>query len=218
MIGSVIGLIAVGKTGFIERLKNLEEFSEKDIIIFCEPSPDNNLLKKYYDKKNDKKYMEKISYEIQIDMCQKRFKQYKKAIELKNEGKIVILDQSILSDSIYGKANKENMNKVDYEKYLQYNKECIEQCSDDLPSKILYLRCSPTISKRRIEKRAVEDVSRQSELTIDLQYLKKLHQGYETWAEYNQTKNIVKEIIIEDWNEFPSTEYFLKLCKKFITY
>ena len=188
-----VGLIAAGKSTLSEQCAD-----RPNTILFPEPRPSNNLITNYY--KDPALY----SYKIQKELLVKRAKIYAEAIKAKNNGLTVLIEQPMIADCVYGKANESNMSPENFKKYMiSYNKQ-VEIHSDDLPNLIVYLKITVETSQRNIKIRAKQRGNNE-EIDVKVAYLETLKECWENWIQTTAEKGC-KDVIIKDWNTFPTKE------------
>ncbi|KAL9644756.1 hypothetical protein ABK040_012410 [Willaertia magna] len=139
--------------------------------------------------------MNRYSFRLQVYLLNKRFEQYQQIMWSANGG---IQDRTIYEDLIFAKMLMESgmMEKRDYDTYVSlFSNMCKFMKHNTM---IIHLDVTPEQSLERIKKR-----SREMEKTIGLEYLQKLHKGYEEWLEII-SKDI--PVIKVNWSEFRSVE------------
>ena len=214
---TIVGNIGVGKTwicnefnelytqevcvNHLTQSENLTPTKRKNLHVMDEPALDYPHFEEYY--KDPKKY----AFDFQDYMMKKRYEAYQEAMDYKRRGYIVLMDQSIFSDMVYGVSNKDNMSTEEYELYQTTRENLIKKC--DVPDQCLYLDCQPRECLRRI----LEVRNRKGEGGIPLEYLSLLNKIYTTkWFDYIQNTGSV--LIVTNWNEFPENVEIAHLFSK----
>ena len=205
-IYSMEGNIGVGKTTFINMVKHLHK--TRKIIVLEEPvdewlSIKNNknktILELFYADQN------KYAFSFQMMAYISRIALLKQTIR-ENPQAIIITERSVYTDKhVFAKMlfDEGKIEKVNYEIYNKWFEHFIE----DVPiSKIIYLRCTPTIAHRRVIKR-----ERPGE-TITLDYLTKCHRYHEEWIEHSNVPCMILDANkentntnVDNWNKELST-------------
>jgi len=215
---SIEGNIGVGKTTFLNMLKNSDYFKKNSIFveepiddwINLKDEHDKNLLKKFYDDK------ERWSYTFQN--CAYITRMYKMTDALNKNKKFIFLDRSIKTDkNVFAKmlrddSTEEHMyiDKCEWDTYNLWNDFFEKFILGDTKQIIIYLYCEPEIAHNRILKR-----NRIEENTIPQEYLKKLHYYHENWIK--KEKNILKlNCNIDFENNKKISDDIFKKVKKFI--
>jgi deoxyadenosine kinase len=129
---------------------------------------------------------------MQIHLLFRRFEQHQQIVW--NKGKGAVQDRTIYEDTIFARMLYEAdfINQRDYDTYLGHFNVMKRYLV--YPDVLIYLRVSPGISMQRIQKRG-----RGAEKGVTLDYMEKLHQGYESFiAEMDH----YTRILILDWNEY----------------
>ncbi|MGC9471904.1 MAG: deoxynucleoside kinase [Bacteroidales bacterium] len=156
---------------------------------------DNPYLNDFYED------MQRWSFNLQIYFLNSRFSQI---VEIRKSGKSVIQDRTIYEDAYIFAPNLHSMGLMstrDFENYFTlFN---LMSSLIQPPDLILYLRASVPTLVNQIQKRG-----RKYENNIRLDYLKRLNERYEAWAEsYNLGKMLV---IPADDYDFPSNPEHLR--------
>lgn len=207
---AVEGLIGVGKSTMCSLIKNylITELTIKsDRIVLIFDSAINsalNLLKKFY--QDQRKY----AYILQKVLENHRFSQLLMAKDLKEKGYVVIIDQSLLSDIIFAKANRINFSEEEWNSYFKMYNEHIEMIGPiDL---VIYLSSTIKTSIERISSRG-----RNCEQNIPIPYFQKLHDLYEEMFLSNVSSSSLSfnYILKVDWNVFRNinTEPWIRKMK-----
>ena len=74
------------------------------------------------------------------------------------------------------------------------------------PDLVIYLRVSPEVSIQRIQERG-----RQAENGITLDYMEKLHSGYENFAE---EMNRYTRVLTLEWNQYQDTDEVVQMIRE----
>ena len=139
--------------------------------------------------------MERWSFHMQIYYLNNRFQQI---IKIKSGQHTVIQDRTIYEDAYIFAPNLHDMglmNKRDYENYLSLY-ETVQQLISP-PDLLIYLKGSVPALVNQIQKRG-----RSFEDSLRLDYLKKLNQRYDEWADnYKEGRLIVIPIDELDFAE-----------------
>lgn len=156
---------------------------------------DNPYLNDFYED------MQRWSFNLQIYFLNSRFSQI---VEIRNSGKSVIQDRTIYEDAYIFAPNLHSMGLMstrDFENYFTlFN---LMSSLIQPPDLILYLRASVPTLVNQIQKRG-----RKYENNIRLDYLKRLNERYEAWAE---SYNLGKMLVIQaDDYDFPSNPEHLR--------
>lgn len=182
-IYTIEGIIGCGKTTLG---KDIEQFLN-EIGISAKFFPEyvnEKLLQQYINN------MKKYAYGFQLVMLFKRIEIYREAERFAATGNVAIIDRSLLGDMTFAEMQKINGNFTteEWDTYLAVVKQEIQLT----PTASIYLKCSPEIALRRINKRGIK-----AEIGgYTLQYLEQLHTAYE--IAIGNCGN-VKHIIV-DWN------------------
>ena len=168
------GNIGSGKTTLLrrllDRLDNCQVIYEPlDMWTKLTDSSGKNILEHFYTD------MEKHSYAFQSIAFLSRTKSLEKIDPNK---KYIFVERSIHSDKeIFAKNcfEKGIMPEIHYNLYKEWF-SWMENTLNLKNIKHVYLRCDPEISYQRLQKR-----SRDEEKTVELEYLKDIHQCHEDW-------------------------------------
>ena len=176
----ICGLIGAGKTTLAEALGNVMK-----LPVHYEEVVENAYLEDFYSD------MAKYAFPLQVHLLNKRFKQQQQII-WSDQG--AIQDRTIYEDGIFAKMLMESniMNARDYKTYT----ELFHNISNFMrrPNVIVYLSVSPEESLQRIQQR-----SRDMETKITIDYLRSLHNAYESFiVEISKIIPVIKV----DWNTF----------------
>lgn len=142
------GVIGAGKTTFCNVLGELLNSKGYDSRVFHEPIAEDDPALKLFLSDCDK-----YAFFFQIHVMKKRIELYEKALELKSQGKIVIIDRSLRGDRVFEEFfyRKGAITPNEHEYYLT----CIEHIAKniDKPDIILYLDVSVDDAISRISVR-----------------------------------------------------------------
>ncbi|MFA7446891.1 MAG: deoxynucleoside kinase [Weeksellaceae bacterium] len=174
---AIAGNIGAGKTTLTKLLaKNFNWKPQYEAV-------DNNpYLNDFY---ND---MEKWSFNLQIYFLGSRFQQIK---EIRESGEDIIQDRTIHEDAHIFASNLHDMGLLmsrDYENYLTvYN---LMNSFVQAPDLLIYLKASiPTLVKQ------IHQRGRDYESSISIDYLNKLNEKYENWANtYDEGKLLIIDV------------------------
>ena len=177
---AISGLIGAGKTTLASKLSEC-----MNITAYYEPVIDNEYLVDFYSD------MGRYAFPLQIYLLNNRVQQQQAITWGQNGG---VSDRTIYEDSIFCKVlyDDGHMTKREYDTY----KRLFNTLSNTMrhPDVILHLDVTPEEAYRRIMSRG-----RDMEMTISIDYLRQLHDGYETWlTEISRTIPVIKL----NWNEF----------------
>jgi deoxyadenosine/deoxycytidine kinase len=170
---AIAGNIGVGKTELTDRLA-----SELGWKVYYEPVIENPYLDPFYAD------MTRWSFHLQIYFLAERFKAQ---VKIGQSGEAFIQDRTIYEDAeIFAKTLLEqgSMTQVDYDNYV-----ALFHCMTDFlrpPDLIIYLHASPDTLMERIQRRG-----RESEKSIQKDYLARLGKAYDDWiARLQQTREV----------------------------
>ncbi len=142
--------------------------------------------------------MQRWSFNLQVYFLTSRFRQI---MEIKQSGKTVVQDRTVYEDAFIFAPSLHAMGLMSTRDYNNYQ-HLFDLMSDliDPPDLIIYLRASISTLVNQIEKRG-----RKYENNIRIDYLRRLNERYEAWAErYDQSKML--KIPIDDCNFSESSE------------
>jgi len=148
--------------------------------------------------------MERWGAMMQIHLLFRRFEQHQQIVW--NKGKGAVQDRTIYEDTIFARMLHEAgfIDKRDYETYLGHFN--IMKRYLVYPDILIYLRVSPETSMQRIQERG-----RDAEGEITLEYMQKLHQGYESFI--TEMDHYTRTLTV-DWNEYMETDEVVKMVKE----
>jgi deoxyadenosine kinase len=160
----ISGIIGAGKTTLSTALSKI-----MGLPVYYEPVIDNIYLDDFY------RDMSRYAYPLQIYLLNKRFAQHQQIIW---NGKGGIQDRTIYEDSIFARILYEDgfMDKRDYDTYMElFNNMSNLMKRNTL---IIHLDVTPEEALDRIKERG-----RECEAGISIEYLRKLHDGYNTFID-----------------------------------
>ena len=193
MFIGIAGIIGAGKSTLAQSLADNLGYD-----AYNEPVDDNPYLDDFYAD------MGRWGAMMQIHLLFRRFEQHQQIVW--NKGKGAVQDRTIYEDTIFARMLHEAgfIDKRDYETYLGHFN--IMKRYLVYPDILIYLRVSPETSMQRIQERG-----RDAEGEITLEYMQKLHQGYESFitemVHYTRTLTV-------DWNEYMETDEVVKMVKE----
>lgn len=192
------GNIGTGKSEFCKKLKKVKDKKGKrKYIVFLEPSEKNPHLSDYYKDKNGNTKKKTVAFTIEEYLINHRIDVYTKALKLKDEGKIVILDRCIHSSVYFIEANRKHLTDEEYT--ILTNK--IDECNFPLPDKVIYLYNTVDKCHSNIKHRWSKNHKLECENLISKEYLKDIEVALEGWwKDLNTTKVKV------DWSTFDSSK------------
>lgn len=162
---AVAGNIGAGKStmvGFMSRRFGLHPLYE--------PVDENPYIEDFY------KDMKRWAFNSQIFYLSRKFALH---LEAQKSESRVILDRTIYEDAeifVENLYRRRGLSKREYNTYRELYATIREELQP--PDLLIYLRCSVRGVRRRIRKRA-----RESEMSIPLSYIQRLHAQYESWYE-----------------------------------
>jgi deoxyadenosine kinase len=141
---------------------------------------------------------------MQIHLLFRRFEQHQQIVWKKEKG--AVQDRTIYEDTIFARLLHEAgfINQRDYETYIGHFN--VMKRFLVYPDVLIYLRVSPEVSMQRILERG-----RNAERGITIEYMKNLHQGYESFIE--EMSNYTRVLSL-DWNQYHDTEEVGQLVKE----
>jgi deoxyadenosine kinase len=180
----IAGIIGSGKTTLATALGE-----HLGLDVHYEPVIDNEYLEDFY------RETARYSFPMQIYLLNRRFQQHQEIIW---RGRGGVQDRTIYEDAIFAKTLRDMdlMDPRDYETYVNLFRNLSNfMCR---PNAIVYLDVAPETSMERIRQR-----DRGCESGIDLDYLRRLYQGYE---EFVADISKLIPVIRVGWNEFWEVE------------
>jgi deoxyadenosine kinase len=188
----IAGMIGAGKSTLATALGQ-----HLGIDCYYEPVTDNEYLSDFY------RDTPRFSFAMQVYLLNRRFQQHQEIIW---RGRSAVQDRTIYEDSIFAKmlAQTGLMDERDYRTYVDLFRNMSNfMCK---PSVIVYLDVSPEASAERIRAR-----SRDVESSIQLDYLRALHDGYE---EFVASISKVIPVIRIDYERFATAEEMAEVIKR----
>jgi deoxyadenosine/deoxycytidine kinase len=181
------GNIGSGKTSLTELLA--KNYGWKP---HYENVDDNPYIIDFYDD------MQRWSFNMQIFFVQNRFKQI---LEIRKAGNTVIQDRTIYEDASIFAPNLHDMGLMSSRDFGTYNSLfALLSSVIQPPDLLIYLRATVPTLVQQIQKRG-----RKYEASIRLDYLQRLNERYEAWAEsYKMGKMLI--IDVNDHNFVERTE------------
>ena len=180
----IAGIIGAGKTTLATALGQ-----HLGLDVHYEPVVDNEYLDDFY--RETKRY----SFAMQIYLLNRRFQQHQEIIW---RGRGGVQDRTIYEDAIFAKTLRDMdfMDPRDYDTYVDLFRNLSNfMCR---PNVIIYLDVTPERSMERIRER-----SRGCETGITVEYLTRLHDGYEEFL--REISKLIPVLRVE-WNEFWEVE------------
>lgn len=162
---AIAGNIGAGKStmvGFLSRRFNLNPLYE--------PVEDNPYISDFYED------MKRWAFNSQIFYLSRKFALH---LEAQKMNQRVILDRTIYEDAeifVENLRRRRGIATRDYNTYMELYQTIRTELQP--PDLVIYLRCSVRGVRRRIKNRG-----RESEMTIPLSYIQRLHAQYEEWYE-----------------------------------
>ncbi len=170
---AIAGNIGAGKTTLTELLAKHFNWD-----AHFEEVEDNPYLDDFYNQ------MERWSFNLQIFFLNSRYKQ---VLEIRKSGKNVIQDRTIYEDAFIFAPNLHAMGLMTNRDFGNY-KELFELMESliDPPDLVIYLRSSiPNLVKQ------IQTRGREYENTISIDYLSRLNERYEAWAQQYKKGNLL---------------------------
>ena len=193
MFIGISGIIGAGKSTLAQNLAKHLGYE-----AFNEPVKDNPYLEDFYTDMNRWGAM------MQIHLLFRRFEQHQQIVW--NSKKGAVQDRTIYEDSIFARMLYEEgfIDQRDYDTYLGHFNLMKRYLV--YPDLLIYLRVDPETSLQRIAERG-----RKAEVGITLEYMQKLHEGYE---EFIEEMNSYTQVQILNWNKFLKMEEVVDLISE----
>ena len=193
MFIGISGIIGAGKSTLAQNLAERLGYE-----AFNEPVKDNPYLEDFYADMNRWGAM------MQIHLLFRRFEQHQQIVW--NSKKGAVQDRTIYEDTIFARMLHEAgfIDRRDYETYVGHFN--VMKRFLVYPDVLIYLRVSPEVSMQRIQERG-----RDAEGGITLEYMEKLHQGYESFI---TEMDHYTRVLTLDWNEYKEPDEVARLVKK----
>ena len=153
------GNVASGKSTITTIFKEVLEKDGKKVILFPEYVAREKLMEYIGDMKT-------FGFSFQMHMQSVRIATYKKAVEYKDQGYVVIIDRGIVGDIVFAKLQVENGNMTpsQWDAYLEvFGKETLP-----FPDLVVYLKSDPKKCMERMFERNTDGGG------YTLEYLEKL--------------------------------------------
>ena len=181
MFIGISGIIGAGKSTLAQDLAGRLGYK-----AYNEPVKDNPYLEDFYSDMNRWGAM------MQIHLLFRRFEQHQQIVW--NSEKGAVQDRTIYEDTIFARMLNEAgfIDQRDYDTYLGHFNLMKRYLV--YPDLLLYLRVEPETSLQRIAERG-----RKAESGITLDYMQKLHDGYESFIE---EMSRYTRVLTLDWNQF----------------
>ena len=207
---AVTGNLGVGKTTFCTHLKcrivQMYDITADRVVVIAEPAFDDGRLEEFYSDK------ERYAASFQRYMEDRRYKIMKEAHVKKSAGYIVIVDQSLLFDIVFARANKVYFTDEQWAAYkTTYTRHLAEF---DAVDAVVYIRALPGVCKRRVTDRdrheerdrpITDDGVDSAEESIPLSYLSTLHGLYDgRFAKIRMNPRLAIASLCFDWGVFPT--------------
>ena len=181
MFIGISGIIGAGKSTLAQDLAGRLGYK-----AYNEPVKDNPYLEDFYSDMNRWGAM------MQIHLLFRRFEQHQQIVWNSENG--AVQDRTIYEDTIFARMlNKAGfIDQRDYDTYLGHFNLMKRYLV--YPDLLLYLRVEPETSLERIAERG-----RKAESGITLEYMQKLHAGYESFIE---EMSRYTRVLTLNWNQF----------------
>ena len=193
MFIGIAGIIGAGKTTLTRDLAEHLGYE-----AFYEPVKENVYLADFYEDMNRWGAM------MQLYLLAKRFEQHQQIVW--RAGKGAVQDRTIYEDTIFARLLHEGgcIDDRDYDTYVGHFN--VMKRFLLYPDVLIYLQVDPEISMKRIAERA-----RSEEGGITMEYMEKLHQGYEGFA---SEMSRYTRVLTLDWNEYLETAEVARLAQE----
>jgi deoxyadenosine kinase len=196
MFIGIAGIIGAGKTTLTRNLADHLGYEP-----FYEPVKDNIYLADFY------KDMSRWGAMMQLYLLFKRFEQHQKVVWGTEKG--AVQDRTIYEDTIFaGMLHDAGLiDERDYDTYMGHFN--IMKRFLLYPDVLVYLKVDPEISMRRIAERG-----RVVERGITIEYMEKLHNGYEKFV---SEMGRYTRVLTLDWNDYREPAEVARLVKEEMT-
>ena len=196
MFIGIAGIIGAGKTTLTRNLADHLGYE-----AFYEPVKENIYLADFY------KDMNRWGAMMQLYLLFKRFEQHQKVVWGTEKG--AVQDRTIYEDTIFaGMLHDANLiDDRDYDTYKGHFN--IMKRFLLYPDVLVYLKVDPEISMRRIAERG-----RVVERGITIEYMEKLHNGYEKFV---SEMGRYTRVLTIDWNDYREPAEVARLVKEEMT-
>ena len=185
MFIGISGIIGAGKSTLTQKIAQHLGYE-----AYNEPVRDNPYLQDFYADMNRWGAM------MQIHLLFRRFEQHQQIVW--NSKKGAVQDRTIYEDTIFARMlhNAGFIDQRDYDTYLGHFNLMKRYLV--YPDLLLYLRVDPQTSLQRIAERG-----RKAEAGITLDYMQKLHHGYESFIE---EMSQYTRVLTLNWNQILEIE------------
>ena len=185
MFIGISGIIGAGKSTLTQKIAHHLGYE-----AYNEPVRDNPYLQDFYAD------MKRWGAMMQIHLLFRRFEQHQQIVW--NSEKGAVQDRTIYEDTIFARMLNESgfIDQRDYDTYLGHFNLMKRYLV--YPDLLLYLRVDPQTSLQRIAERG-----RKAETGITLDYMQKLHDGYENFIE---EMSRYTRVLTLDWNQILGIE------------
>ena len=196
MFIGIAGIIGAGKTTLTRNLADHLGYE-----AFYEPVKENIYLADFY------KDMNRWGAMMQLYLLFKRFEQHQKVVWGTDKG--AVQDRTIYEDTIFaGMLHDANLiDDRDYDTYMGHFN--IMKRFLLYPDVLVYLKVDPEISMRRIAERG-----RVVERGITIEYMEKLHNGYEKFV---SEMGRYTRVLTIDWNDYREPAEVARLVQEEMT-
>ena len=212
-IVSIEGNIGSGKSTLVDKLQ--KHFAGSERVCFLQEPVDiwntiqdkegNTMITKFYS--DTKKY----SFAFQMMAYISRLSMLREAI--KKDYDVIVVERSMFTDKMVFAKMLYDDGKIEEVEYQIYNKWFDEFIQDLPPIDIVYVKTSPSIALKRVEKRAREGES------IPLAYLENCHNYHENWLK-EDSQTYRNKIVIQGDTDIEKDPEMLKnwllRCKLFV--
>jgi deoxyadenosine kinase len=180
MLVAVSGTIGAGKSTLCTQLGNALGFD-----VVPEPVLDNPYLIDFYEDP------ERWAFASQVFMVTHRFRRY---LEVSKSSAGFLLDRCIFEDHVFAEVCRDMgfLTRREWDTYCALQESFLQVVEP--PAVVVYLRVSPETAAMRIASRG-----RSSETAVGIDYLRRLHDAYERWADKMRS---VTEVIEVDWSTY----------------
>lgn len=222
MFIGVSGLIGAGKSTLTrqlaEHLDRMEHGKAAERTTFMGHTPPVMMDRKWkavFEPVEENPYLEDFykdiprwTFNMQMFLLAARFKQHQQVLwdPCHEKGGGVVQDRTIYEDTIFARMHYEDgmVDERDWNTYIDHFH--VMQGFLRYPDVIVYLKVSPEVAMERINQRA-----RGVEAGIPMDYLRKLHKGYEEFIEEMARYTVVVSI---DWSTFWPVERVAEIIQQ----
>jgi deoxyadenosine kinase len=180
MLVAVSGTIGAGKSTLCTQLGAALGFD-----VVPEPVLDNPYLGDFYADP------ERWAFASQVFMVTHRFRRY---LDVSGSPDGFLLDRCIFEDHVFAEVCRDMgyLTRREWDTYCALQEAFLQVVEP--PTVVVYLRVSPETAARRIAARG-----RSVESAVGIDYLRRLHDAYERWADKMRA---VTEVIEVDWSAY----------------